>query len=264
MYSVHKENKKGKAVILSDLHLGYDEQNQKTIKRLMPIIDYCDKHNIPVILLGDIFECNTLSSLNRFGITATTQLNNIFDMFKKVFGKLVKKKLIDLIVSGNHEKRIIKVGNYDILETLCKELDIDYSEKGCVLVYRVGNYVYILALAHGTKGSPSDEEGALRQVRKLLRNVENADGYIMGHFHKTGIIPFNVLRVDARNRKINSVRKFLVSVAPSIGYEGTYVEDSVGSIPSHLPVMLSMEGHKHKTRSFFVSYLNLDNDRKGM
>jgi hypothetical protein len=217
-------------VPLGDWHVGAEEFDKKSEKRLDDDIDYIiNTEGAYTFLMGDLMNSAVLSapgkpSEEKFG--SSEQFLYVVDKLKKLAGT---GKILGSII-GNHEEQLVKATGSILNRTLevCKLLDIEYCGLDCFLFFNIlmprttANRTYYIYFLHGYGGGRR-EGGKLNNVMELLR-ICDFDLAVFGHVHS------KIGTVTSRWRPNNGEL-----VESKIGYVtcGSYLSQGSSNIPSH-------------------------------
>lgn len=167
---------------IGDLHFGNKFYNPEYLDKVFKFIDK-HRNRCRIILMGDLFEVATKTSVGR-GVYDENYPT--YDQYKTGI-RLFKpyKDLIDLVIQGNHEERIIRDTSFDIIEEFCERLEVPQAYgnfEGMVNVTFDNGMTYSLYAFHGSTGGT--KEGSA--INALLKMKERAMShiYLMGHTHK--------------------------------------------------------------------------------
>jgi hypothetical protein len=202
-----------------DWHTGHINYREDIVKS--EFIDKLD-YNTRGLLLGDLMECATKQSIGAglfdTNMTPQRQKEYVLELLRP------KAEFIDAAVIGNHEYRIYKDTSIDLMQDICKELNIPYLLfNGCVK-YAWNGCAYTVNIWHGA-GSGGTTQSAINCCEKMaLRTF--ADVYCCGHFHKK-LKSDRVINVpDVRNNKIVDVTQQFVVSGSALGYSDGYAEQA--------------------------------------
>lgn len=211
--------------LIGDVHIGAAEFAEKRFKRDIDII--ADDHNARVVLIGDIINNATKSSVS-----------NIYEerMSPSAAKKLaaqclepIKDKIL-AAVGGNHELRSVKEVDSDPAYDIMCKLNIEHLYRrnaafvkvmfGDVSGTGIKNPTYTIMLTHGSGGGAMIGGSANKQMRTQAI-YEGIDVFIQGHTHKAlNFFPQRVV-FDKHNNKI-SFKTVTCVTAPSYLEYGGY------------------------------------------
>jgi len=174
---------------ISDTHIGEEFADVESLKAVVRWVLL--KPNRFVILNGDIMNIalkNSKSDVYTEKIPISRQLS---------FARMIFEPIIDRIIGispGNHEERIRRETNLDMMYLFAKELGLEdrYADNSFLIFIKFGRskhayagqnkqLVYSIFVWHGAGGG-STSGGTLNKLMKMSDTVI-ADLYIMGHKH---------------------------------------------------------------------------------
>jgi len=132
--------------------------------------------------MGDILELATKTSVGRGVYDETMHTQQQFDKAIKIFKPYAD--LIDIIVEGNHEERIIRDTSFEIVEEFSHRIGRPeaYAKFAGIVNTRVGEQIYSSYVWHGSTGG-TKEASALNALLSM-RERALCHMYFMGHTHK--------------------------------------------------------------------------------
>jgi hypothetical protein len=173
------ETERLKVMFIGDLHKGSIAFKPEVLDRALAKVD-ADPDNYRIILMGDLMECATKTSVGagifEQNLTPDQQIDWVVDKFRPY------RHLIDGAVKGNHEERAYKSVGIDMTKRVCSELDIPYLGCTGMIRYHVGALRYNVNVWHGSGGAGT-AGNALNKCIKMANKVV-ADVYAMAHTHK--------------------------------------------------------------------------------
>lgn len=173
-------------VFIGDLHIGNKNFNKKYLDDALKFV-LKNRDRSRILLMGDIIELATKSSVGRSvydeDFPAYKQFEYAVNLFKPY------ADLIDVVIEGNHEERIIRDTSFEIVQEFCHRLNIydSYGKFSAVVNYNMGDLMYSVNVWHGS-GTGTTEASAINQLLKMRNNCM-AHIYAMGHTHK--LLNFN-------------------------------------------------------------------------
>lgn len=191
MYYGNKVVKKNKIKIafLGDLHNGSNNFARKEFKKaIKKVKDDCNF----IWFMGDLIEAinhndeRFLSSNREFDITK--QITDTIDLLKP----LDKNKFLPLVY-GNHEEKLLRQTEIDVLKIIAKTLFIDVGGITNIIRFTRNDKFLDIFATHGV-GSANKEIGRFKKMFNLM-NVVDAEVYVCGHYH-------DILWCDERTRKL--------------------------------------------------------------
>ncbi len=212
---VDKSKDYAEVAFIGDVHLGSPQYDKK---RFEAVINSCLKQNIYVMLMGDLIEVGTKTSV---GAGVYEQDFNGQSQYEQMVGylkPLADKKLILGLHSGNHEQRIYQSTGVDIGKMMARELGVKYLGDACWSYFRVGKISYTIYSLHGRTGSRFDGTALLALER--ISTSFFCDLIAMGHCHK--MISSTVLIQKIVNNLVVEHKKTLLITGSYLKYDGGY------------------------------------------
>lgn len=172
---------------IGDIHFGNKYYNPDYLKRAL---EFADKHRnrTRIILMGDLLELATKTSVGRSVYDEEYPTQRQFEIAVETFKPYAD--IIDLVVEGNHEERIIRDTSFEITQEFCHRIGrFDaYGKFGSIVNYNLGNGMTYSAYAwHGSTGGVK-ESSAINALLGMRERV-TSHLYLMGHTHK--LLHFN-------------------------------------------------------------------------
>jgi len=202
-------------VFIGDVHYG---SPQCDVKRFKGMIDYCNKNNLYVVLMGDLIETATRHSVGAGVYEQTSPADDQHEQMIEWLRPLALKGLILGTHGGNHEERIYKDSGYNVAKALARELKVTYLGDACWSQFKVGTQTYTLYTLHGRSGSKFDGTALLALERLSVSFF--ADLVAMGHAHKC--INSIVVSQKVEHRQVVEHKKHLIICGAYLKYDGGY------------------------------------------
>jgi predicted phosphodiesterase len=164
---------------MSDIHLGAKTHLKKPLKKMVKKIK--KTRFTSAIIHGDVLEANSKTSVGEGvyeqTLTPDEQLEEIYKILKPIRGKILG------ISRGNHEVRASKNEGIDLINVLCRQLDVPRLLSHSLHTFHFDDVEkdYTLCVWHGRTGATT-RAGKMRVVEKVSRIYE-ANAYVMGHVH---------------------------------------------------------------------------------
>lgn len=231
---------------ISDVHLGAKECMEREFAQYLKAIASDD--TAAVILAGDL--CN-----NGIKSSVTDVYDEVYSPREQKHGMIdwlrpIKDKIV-CAVRGNHEHRTTRETSIDIMEDICRELDIEdvYAQDMGFLKISLGRKTenskpatYMFCVAHGAGGGQLLGSGA-NKPDAFQMSVEGVDGIITGHTHKPMKLPSARFIFDPYN---NVVRRenTLIFVCTSWLAPGGYPERKLLKPVAFKPDTIKLSGIK--------------------
>lgn len=183
-----KDLKELRIIPISDVHIGDKLTNYKLFKQVIETIK--DTPNVYTILNGDL--CNTALKNSKSDVYSD-ELSPMEQILKLVeILEPIKDKIL-VIGTGNHEDRIKKETNVDVIRLVARELGIEdrYADNWWYLFLRFGEkeqgrkapMCYQITGYHGSGGGGRKAGGKINKLQEMS-NVVVADLYLQGHHHQ--------------------------------------------------------------------------------
>ena len=158
-------------IFIGDFHIGNKNYDGKLLKKHLKEIYML--RNTKIVLMGDY--CEFINERSFKYATQTMSPMKQWKEFKRLFKDFAETGQIIACLKGNHEDRYFN--KVDGLAEWCEQWDIPYNGRH-ILLKHAGKYIY----AHHPKTSATTPAGRDR-VFKKMRDVQDADIYMTGHFH---------------------------------------------------------------------------------
>ena len=218
---------------ISDVHIGDKTANIKAFREVLERIK--NEPNTYTILNGDLCNMALKNSKSDVYSDELTPMEQVLQVIN--FLEPIKDKIL-VMSNGNHEDRIIKDTNIDVLYLVAKQLHLEqvYSPSWWYLYLSFGkdkkgrNVNYTLTGYHGSGGGRKSG-GKINRLEEMSQ-VVIADIYLMGHVHKP-IATKGVIFTPYYQSKTLSKQEMYYLISNSfVEYEGSYAE-KMGMIPSN-------------------------------
>ena len=238
-----------KIIPISDVHIGDRTMNMKLLKETLDKIK--NEPNTYTIINGDI--CNiglkdSKTDVYLEEMSPMEQLNYAITLLEPIKSKIL------VLANGNHESRITKNTNIDILYLLAKQLGIEdrYAPSWWYLYLSFGKnynskkkpFLFIITGYHGSGGGR--KSGSKINRLEEMSQVVIADLYIMSHVHKTIGTKGVIFVPDVQHKTMVKKDLYYLITNSFVEYEGSYGE-TMGLIPSNTSIneaILSGKGKK--------------------
>ena len=218
---------------ISDVHIGDKTANIKAFRDVLERIK--NEPNTFTILNGDL--CNIALKTSKSDVYSDelTPMEQVLQIIN--FLEPIKDKIL-VMSNGNHEDRITKDTNIDILYLVAKQLKLEqiYSPSWWYLYLSFGKTnknrpaLYTISGYHGFGGGSTT--GGKANKAKKMSQVVLADVYLMSHVHE----PINTKGVifvpDYQHKSIVKKEMYYCISNSFVEYEGSYAE-KMGLIPSN-------------------------------
>ena len=231
-----KDIKEITIIPISDVHIGDKTMNMPLLKQTLERIK--NEPNTYTIINGDI--CNiglkdSKTDVYEDLMSPMAQLNYALSLLEPIKDKIL------VLSNGNHEARITKNTNIDILYLIAKQMGIEdryapswwylylsfgYSSKNRPFLYTITGY-------HGSGGGRKSG-GKINRLEEMSQ-VVIADLYIMSHVHKTIGTKGNIFLPDYQHKSIVKKDLYYLITNSFVEYDGSYAE-TMGLIPSNTSI----------------------------
>ena len=159
-----------KIYVMGDFHIGNQNHRMDLLESTLNKIEDDSK----LLLMGDYCEFINKKSFDYDSQILTPDKQ--FKEFKRLFTPFAKKGQIITALKGNYEDRYFK--KLDMLEMWCEQFGINYyGRHGRIIIDDK-----IIIYAHHPQSSATTTAGRSTVFRKM-RDVQEADIYLTGHFH---------------------------------------------------------------------------------
>jgi predicted phosphodiesterase len=161
---------------------------------------------------------------------------------KRPIARELEGVCIDVLMPGNHERRIYRAVGDCPIEDIADRLDTPYAADSAVLIYDVGDQRYTVYLRHGTGGGG----GIGAQANRLQKQSQAvmADVYISGHTHRQMVFPEDIFVPDFETRTMVRRSRYFVSSGSFLRYEGYAAAAAYAPTKLGAP-RLFLDGRRH-------------------
>lgn len=240
--------KKLTIIPISDVHIGDKTADLKAFKEILERIK--NEPNTYTILNGDLCNVALKNSKSDVYSDELTPMEQVLQVIN--FLEPIKDKIL-VMSNGNHEDRITKDTNIDILYLVAKQLRIEqvYSPSWWYLYLSFGNnkqkgdnrkILYTISGYHGAGSSQTT--GAKANRVKKMSQVVLADCYIMSHVHDPITTKGVIYVPDYQHKTIVKKEMYYCISNAFVEYEGSYAE-RMGLTPSNTTINeIELDGQK--------------------
>lgn len=246
-----KDIKELRIIPISDLHIGDKLTNYKVLKDVLQTIK--DTPNVYTILNGDL--CNTAlknskSDVYSDELSPMEQINKLIEILEPIKDKIL------VIGSGNHEDRILKETNIDVIRLVAKQLGIEdrYADNWWYLFLRFGEKTqgrrcemcYQISGYHGSGNGGRKPGGKINRLTEMSQVVV-ADLYIQGHNHQQIATKTSIFIPDYGNNTLNRKEMNFLMTNSFLEYGG--YGEKLGFTPQPVGVSEAiLDGTKRKIK----------------
>lgn len=225
-------------VPIGDVHLG---SPTCAIDRFQATLDFVARTDCRVILMGDLMEMATRSSVGSGWAEQTLNPQDQLDALKEVLQPIKGKVLV--VLEGNHEKRAYKDVGLNVSKILADYLGVPFGGYSCFVYLRVGKVNYVVHAQHGASGA----RYLRTKMANLMKTAEHteADVYLMGHVHELATAKKPCRYFDKRAHTTTMRNKYFVLTGSFLEYEGSYAMEA-NLEPTTLGVAnITFSGERH-------------------
>lgn len=246
-----KDLKELRIIPISDVHIGDKLTNYKLLKEALQTIK--DTPNVYTILNGDL--CNTAlknskSDVYSDDLTPMEQILRLVEILEPIKDKIL------VIGTGNHEDRISKETNIDVIRLVAKQLGIEdrYANSWWYLFLRFGEkeqgrkapMCYQITGYHGSGGGGRKPGGKINKLTEMSQVVV-ADLYIQGHHHQQIATKTSIFIPDYANNTLNKKEMHFLMTNSFLDYGG--YGEKAGFTPQPIGISETiLDGTKRKIK----------------
>ena len=240
---------------IGDLHAG---SPQSDLAKFEGYLKWAKEERAYIFGMGDLFDTVVIGGLSSpFGATMGLReaKHYLRDRLRPV------KDLILGMIIGNHEARLVKAADCDLIEDLCDDLGVPYCGFSAVVRMGVGHNkrhlgtkewessrISYTAFMHHTTGGGATPGGKINRVHRLSDIFEGADLLIGAHNHMeiAGTVDRYRLHPTKDGKSMLKADKvFLVDSGSFINWDGSYAEQMMLP-PSHTGTpRIRLDGLRH-------------------
>jgi len=262
-------------VPIGDVHLGSKACRESMFREYINFVK--ETPHTYALFLGDIFDVATLSSPTS-PYEQSDSLTEYINMFTDLVTP-IKHKVLG-VISGNHEDRLRKHANLDILETLSHSIGLPYFKDSlCNIDIRTGIYerkkprtnvveritpgTSYKITAHHTVGGGRTLN--LNNVDRLRLIVADSDIYIGGHTHKSLMGRAAIMKWSgsAGRSSVNPLDQYLIVVGSFLGYEGYPKRKEMPPAPLSVPIITLSTKRNTKILNVFSDLKSFKEFKRG-
>lgn len=204
-------------VPIGDVHLGSKYFEYSFLDKVFKFID-AHRDRCRLILMGDMIELATKTSVGRAVYDEEYHTHKQFEEWVRLFSPYAD--IIDAVLVGNHEERIIKDTSFEIVQEFCHRIGrIDaYGGFSCVVNVVLGKTLYSVFAWHGS-GNSTTIAGAINSLNKMRERCV-AHIYLMGHTHKLFSFPGSIKIPSPDGSETLEIEQLLVNTGSALDYGG--------------------------------------------
>lgn len=206
-----------KLIPLGDVHYGAPTCE---VNKFEKTVDYIAKSKSLVILMGDLMEAASRSSVGAGWVEQMPDPQAQIDYFVEVLKPIATQILVNL--EGNHEARIWKQSGIKASKIISDLLGVPFGGYSTFLKIKVKKYNYVIHAQHGSSGAwyPHTKLTAAMRTAKHT----DADVYLYGHTHELLSLKVPRRTLDLRSRTVKRDKKYFVLTGGFLAYEGSYAQ----------------------------------------
>lgn len=203
---------------IGDVHFGNRYMQREHLDKALAFAEQ-NRRRCRIILMGDLLELATKTSVGRSVYDEDYPTQRQFEIAIETFTPFAD--IIDCVIEGNHEERIIRDTSYEITQEFCHRLGrIDaYGKFSSIVNFTLGSgLTYSAYVWHGATGS-TKESGAINAML-AMRERATAHLYFMGHTHKLLSLPRVVAVPQPGEDKPAMLEQLFVNTGTAVGPGG--------------------------------------------
>ena len=205
-------------VPLCDAHYGNKCHKREKFLKYIEYIRTND--NVFSVIMGDMNESKTETGKGHIYdqiVDPHTQLNDMTLMLSPIAHKLIAA------CPGNHEEQIFQRSGMDVMDIMCKRLEIPYFRGAGMFHVLWKKRQWGFKIFHG-KGNSQTKGGKMNNAIRSKRWTDDMDFFLSGHTHDLVVQPETKFLPDVPNCRIIE-KTYWTVVAPSfLGYWGGYAQ----------------------------------------
>lgn len=205
-------------VPIGDIHFGNKYFVEKYLDNALKFVAK-NWRRTRIILMGDMMEVATKTSVGRSVYDENYPTQRQYEIALETFKPFAE--LVDLVIEGNHEERIIRDTSVEIVKNWCSELGRPdaYGQFEALVNYRLGSgLTYSVYAHHGATGGTTESSVAnalLKQRERALAHI-----YLMGHTHKLFDFQRELYIPQPGIEKPSKIKQMFVNTGAAVGDGG--------------------------------------------
>lgn len=235
-------------IAVGDFHIGSSEFNYDFFDYMLKQIKKLKNRRI--YLMGDLLE----SASKNVGNSSFHTHMSLEDQKAYLLDNLepFKEDIIGVCV-GNHEARLIKEFDFNVVADIARELEcLWYNQR--IDTFKINEHTIDVFTRHG-KGTSGQRHLAMGKLERNTNNIQ-ADIYLEGHSHR--LLAWNKFYVD----KEGLHRKYYGYTGAFLNYGGSYAEAQYLDVEP--PAYQTISINKNKRVKFNQHFCDLETDIKFM
>ena len=235
-------------VPLGDFHIGSSEFNYEFFDYMLKQIKKLKNRRI--YLMGDLLESASKSVGNSSFHTHMSLEEQKAFLLENL--EPFKDDIIGLCV-GNHEARLIKEFDFNVVADIARELGCKWYNQN-IDTFKVNEHTIDVFTRHG-KGTSGQRHLSMGKLERATNNIQ-ADIYLEGHNHR--LLAWNKFYID----KEGLHRKYYGYTGAFLTYGGSYAEAQYLDVEP--PAYQTISINKNKRIKFNQHFCDLETDIKFM
>lgn len=235
---------------IGDVHFGNRYYNPRYLEEALQFVDRHRKR-CRLILMGDLMEVATKTSVGRSVYDENYPTQKQFEKAVETFKPYAD--LIDLVIEGNHEERIIRDTSFEIIQEFCHRIDRydAYGGFSGVVNYRLSSgLVYSVYAWHGATGGTKETSainGLLGMRERCIAHI-----YLMGHTHKLLSFDREVKVPDPERDGLSTMMQTFVNTGTAVD-DGGYAEQKGLALNLKGFALLQLFAHRRQVQTQFFA-----------
>lgn len=208
-------------VPIGDVHLGNRYFVEKYLDDVLEFVQK-NRRRTRIILMGDLMEVATKTSVGRSVYDESYPTNRQHEIAIEKLAPFAD--LIDLVIEGNHEERIIRDTSFEIVENFCHRIGRPdaYGKFSGIVNYQLGSgMTYSVYAHHGATGGTTEASVVNALLKMRERTVAHI--YLMGHTHKLFSFARQMYVPSPGADKPATIKQLFVNTGAAVG-DGGYAE----------------------------------------
>lgn len=194
-----------------DWHIGEHACDIDFIKRYLRKL--ANTKNAYAVLGGDLLDMTIYGSVGNVHeqkYYVNKQKEIVLELLRPIKDRIIGA------VQGNHEIRLSKCSTFDIVQDICRELDIDYWEEEKQFAIQLNKSSLIKLFVHHGIGAGTTDGGGANAMVKLHWSAPFSDAILSGHIHKLMCFPKELLFLNS-NGKESKRNQWFISCGTALG-----------------------------------------------
>jgi hypothetical protein len=207
-------------VPITDLHYGARKHNAPLLRQYLSYI--MNTPDCYAIGLGDYMENATRTSVGLGMYEEDIHFPQQYERLEEMLRPLAQAGKLLGLHTGNHEMRATLATGMDPVYMLAKSLCVPYLGYTAFHKWVVGDVTYKVLTVHGRSAarSPSGRLNALRN----LRDIVQADIYMMGHLHDRQVHKEAVYTIDDTDDSVKTACRYYIITGSLLDWPESYAD----------------------------------------